>query len=124
MHPRNATNEAAVCSALQTPRLAVARLVLQQLPFEMQVRAAVYHTEVLVGVFGASLAWMALLPAGAFVVQMHVPPSAGASHFGSCRTLGPDGTRWGANDRSEWGAWARAIGVQHACVAIEPADPQ
>uniref|UniRef100_A0A7S4QX15 Uncharacterized protein n=1 Tax=Alexandrium monilatum TaxID=311494 RepID=A0A7S4QX15_9DINO len=59
--------------------------------------------------------------AGAHVVQLHPGPAGGVPHFGSCWASGGEaGGPWGANRRSEWGAWAHAAGVHHAC-AVAPA---
>lgn len=128
MHPRNATNLDSLKYALKawplSGELAVADLVMQRLPLLMQLQAVLHFTEVLVGVFGASLAWVALMPPGSYVVQLHVPTTAGTPHFGSCWSAGgPGGQAWGANPRSEWGAWARAMGIHHACAALGPPEP-
>eukprot|EP00927_Polykrikos_kofoidii_P066424 TRINITY_DN62020_c0_g1_i1.p1 TRINITY_DN62020_c0_g1~~TRINITY_DN62020_c0_g1_i1.p1 ORF type:complete len:769 (+),score=88.33 TRINITY_DN62020_c0_g1_i1:97-2403(+) len=111
---RNVTNLGGVASALgRRSELAVARLILQRLPFAVQLHAALYETEVFVSSFGAAMSWTVFLPEGSFAVQMH-PRADVSPHFGSCYR------GWNANPRSEWGAWARAGGVNLACVAEVP----
>merc|ERR1719159_647390 len=59
---------------------------------------------------------MTLLPAGAYAIELH-PPTRGNGISGSCFT------GWDTNAHSEWGSWALAIGVHHACVARPRASP-
>merc|ERR1712216_946011 len=94
------------------PLLALARLQLQRLSLVDQAYAVLHETEVLVAPFGASMAWLPLLPRGSFFLELHPGPVEHMPHFGSCNTRGRGFDRgpWGANLRSEWGAWAVAAG--------------
>lgn len=118
------TNMAVLSTALRDrgrEHLAVARLELQRLPFGVQLQMMLHRVEVLVAAFGASLAWVPFLAPGTYAVELHPGPADDLPHFGSCFARGGvGGGPWGANARSEWGAWAKAVRVNHACV-VTPA---
>ncbi|CAK8987936.1 unnamed protein product [Durusdinium trenchii] len=95
---------------------------LHELPLMRQIKN-VLETEVMLAVFGATLAWIPLMQKNSFVIEMHPGPPEGLTLWGSCWTAPPGIfptkalASWDVNPRSEFGGWARTAHVNHACVA-------
>ena len=64
---------------------------------------------VFIGANGQGLTWTVFLPAGGRLVELSCP-----HYFQTLDCV----AGWNANPLSEFGAFARAIGVQHACVPL------
>ncbi|CAE7169499.1 unnamed protein product [Symbiodinium microadriaticum] len=103
---------------------------MQDYPLLHQLQLMLFRTQVLIATFGATLAWTPFLQSGSFVIELHPGPPESLMHFGSCWTQPPamyrlpqqDVPAWDMNPRSEWGSWAQAAHVHHACVAAPPAE--
>ncbi|CAE7477865.1 unnamed protein product [Symbiodinium natans] len=125
---RNVTNLPTLSSALRRQGhglLSVATLRMEDYPLLVQLQLILFRTRVLIAAFGATLAWTAFLQRGSFVIELHPGPPDRLVHWGSCwrqppamfELLDPPVPIWDLNPRSEWGGWAQAAHVHHACVA-------
>ncbi|CAJ1405786.1 unnamed protein product [Effrenium voratum] len=123
---RNVTNFPLLTAALRRQKqLALAQIRLHELPLLEQVQVML-ETQVMLAVFGATLAWIPLMQPGSYVIELHPGPPESLTLWGSCwtqpYTLFPSpgaspGVAWDVNPRSEFGSWARAARVHYACVA-------
>ncbi|OLQ05618.1 hypothetical protein AK812_SmicGene11180 [Symbiodinium microadriaticum] len=130
---RNVTNLPSLDKALRQKGRGLLSLVtarMQDYPLLHQLQLMLFRTQVLIATFGATLAWTPFLQSGSFVIELHPGPPESLMHFGSCWTQPPamyrlpqqDVPAWDMNPRSEWGSWAQAAHVHHACVAAPPAE--